>query len=102
MNVHILIFCCRDAGVIAIGHFVWSILSVLFVFSLLGVAHEKQSINMDNIKNSEQATAITGKNFWLVGITLAESALAVLDYNWLWSGLLVIHYLEIGMIIYTV
>ena len=50
---------------------------------------------MDNIKNSEQATAITGKNFWLVGITLAESALAVLDYNWLWSGLLVIHFLEI-------
>ena len=67
---------CRDAGVIAIGHFVWSILSVLFVFSLLGVAHQKESINMENIKNSEHAVAITGKGFWLVGITLAETAIA--------------------------
>ena len=59
----------RDAGVIAIGHFVWSILSVLFVFSLLGVAHEKQSINMDNIRNSDHAVSITGKGYWLVGKT---------------------------------
>ena len=81
-------FSCRDAGVIAIGHFVWSILAILFVFSLIGVAHKKQSLNIDNIKNSDLATAITGRGFWLVGITLAESALAGMDYNWLWSGLL--------------
>lgn len=73
---------------IAIGHFVWSILGVLFVFSLIGVAHEKQSLNIENIKNSDMATAITGKGFWLIGVTLAESALAGMDYNWLWSGLL--------------
>jgi hypothetical protein len=30
--------------------------------------------------------SITGKNFWLVGITMAESSLASLEYNWLWSG----------------
>jgi hypothetical protein len=28
----------RDAGIIAIGHFVWSILGVIFVFSLVPVA----------------------------------------------------------------
>ena len=31
---------------------------------------------------------ITGTGFWLVGVTLAESALSDLEYNWLWSGLL--------------
>ncbi len=30
--------------------------------------------------------SITGRNFWLVGVTLAESSLASLEYNWLWSG----------------
>ena len=78
----------RDAGVIAIGHFVWSILSVLFVFALIGVAHEKQSINIDNIKNSPTASAITGEGFWLMGSTLTELALAAMDFNWLWAGLL--------------
>ena len=32
--------------------------------------------------------SITGRNFWLIGITLAESSLASLEYNWLWSGML--------------
>ena len=61
---------------------------MLFVFSLIGVAHEKQSLNMENIKNSNMASSITGKGFWLIGVTLAESAFAGMDYNWLWSGLL--------------
>jgi len=78
----------RDAGVIAIGHFVWSILAVLFVFSLIGVAHSSQTINIENIKDSATATAITGKGFWLIGVTLAESAITRMDYNWLWTGLL--------------
>ena len=73
---------------IAIGHFVWSILGVLFVFSLIGVAHSSQTINIENIKDSDLATAITGKGFWLIGVTLAESAITRMDYNWLWTGLL--------------
>ena len=32
--------------------------------------------------------SITGRGFWLIGDTLAESALAAFEYNWLWSGLL--------------
>ena len=72
---------------IAIGHFVWAILAVLFVFSLLGVAHSSKTINIENLK-SDMATAITGKGFWLIGVTLAESAITGMDYNWLWSGLL--------------
>lgn len=78
----------RDAGVIAIGHFVWAILAVLFVFSLIGVAHSSQTINIENLKDSDMATAITGKGFWLIGVTLAESAITRMDYNWLWTGLL--------------
>ena len=53
---HNVNFCYRDAGVIAIGHFVWSILAVLFVFSLIGVAHSSQTINIENIKDSDMAT----------------------------------------------
>ena len=73
---------------IAIGHFVWAILAVLFVFSLIGVAHSSQTINIENLKDSDMATAITGKGFWLIGVTLAESAITRMDYNWLWTGLL--------------
>jgi hypothetical protein len=42
----------RDAGIIAIGHFVWSILGVIFVFSLLGVSHNTQSINIDQLRSN--------------------------------------------------
>ena len=70
---------------IAIGHFVWSILSVLFVFALIGVVHEKQSIYIENLKQDHK---ITGQGFWLMGSFLTEDALAALDFNWLWAGLL--------------
>ena len=76
---------------LTVGHFVWTLLSVLFVFSLLGVANNAQRINIDNLRDEDGAklfVTITGKGFWLVGVTLAESALSSLEYNWLWSGLL--------------
>ena len=75
LHIYISIYFFRDAGVIAIGHFVWAILAVLFVFSLIGVAHSSQTINIENLKDSDMATAITGKGFWLIGVTLAESAI---------------------------
>ena len=106
-----LSFLYRDAGIISIGHFVWTILSVLFVFALLGVADAQKRINLDNLKVCLQKkqrgysisnilsltqdpdgallfVSITGRGFWLIGDTLAESALAAFEYNWLWSGLL--------------
>ena len=102
----------RDAGVIVIGHFVWTILSILLVFSLLGVADHSGKINIKNLTSPSAALAALGdtdgdsvaaaaaatttaiaegliaKDFWLIGITLAETALGGLEYNWLWSGLL--------------
>ena len=102
----------------------WTILSVLFVFALLGVADAQKRINLDNLKVLKYCTywfrclvvnlkplkppttsphhafltkdpdgallfvSITGRGFWLIGDTLAESALAAFEYNWLWSGLL--------------
>ena len=42
----------RDAGIIAIGHFVWSILGIIFVFSLLGISHNNQSINIDQLRSN--------------------------------------------------
>ena len=61
------------------------------MFSLLGVANNEQKINIDNLRDPEGAKlfiTITGQGFWLLGVTLAESALGSLEYNWLWSGLL--------------
>ena len=93
-------FIHRDAGVVAIGHFVWSIMGVLMVFSLIGVTLNKQIIDINTIKNmttftfhkriviDSEAIGATGKGFWLIGITLAESAMQSMDFNWLWSGLL--------------
>jgi len=95
----------RDAGVIVIGHFVWTILSILLVFSLLGVADHSGKIIIKQLKSSPgtfasvvdadvdgsslgMAESLIAKDFWLIGITLAETALGGLDYNWLWSGLL--------------
>ena len=90
---------------IVIGHFVWTILSILLVFSLLGVADHSGKIIIKQLKSSPgtfasvvdadvdgsslgMAESLIAKDFWLIGITLAETALGGLDYNWLWSGLL--------------
>lgn len=81
----------RDAGVVAIGHFVWTILSVLLVFALLGITNNLQRINIDNLREvngGESFAKITGSGFWLIGVTLAESAFGSVEFNWLWSGLL--------------
>ena len=95
----------RDAGVIVIGHFVWTILSILLVFSLLGVADHSGKIIIKQLKSSPgtfasvvdadvdgsslgMAESLIARDFWLIGITLVETALGGLDYNWLWSGLL--------------
>ncbi len=69
----------------------WTALSVLFVFALLGVANHLKRINLDNLKDPDGAklfVTITGKGFWLIGDTLASSAINKMEYNWLWSGLL--------------
>jgi hypothetical protein len=78
----------RDCGIIVIGHFVWTILSVLFVFSLLGVADEKQLLVLKQLINRDETVGLIGRDFWLIGDTLAESSLAGMELNWLWSGLL--------------
>ena len=78
----------RDAGIIVIGHFVWTILSILFVFSLLGVADAENKIIIKQLTANDAAEGIIAKDFWMIGITLAETALGGLEYNWLWSGLL--------------
>ena len=65
----------RDAGIIAIGHFVWSILCVLFVFSLIGVVSESKVINADQFDNPKDIVSVTGTGIWLITSTLAESAI---------------------------
>ena len=77
-----------DCGIVVIGHFVWTILSVLFVFSLLGVADEKQLLVLKQLINGDETVGLIGRDFWLIGDTLAESSLAGMELNWLWSGLL--------------
>ena len=61
---------------------------MLFVFSLLGVADEKQLLVLKNLINRDETVGLIGRDFWLIGDTLAESSLAGMELNWLWSGLL--------------
>ena len=61
---------------------------MLFVFSLLGVADEKQLLVLKQLINGDETVGLIGRDFWLIGDTLAESSLAGMELNWLWSGLL--------------
>jgi len=62
----------RDAGIIAIGHFVWSMLCVIFVFSLLGVSHNSQSINIDQLIRNNIGS-------WVKFISTLPFALSIKD-----------------------
>ena len=56
---------------------VWVILSVLLVFSLLGVTHDLQTINLHNLQGEDlQGVSIIGDGVILTGVTLVETALA--------------------------
>ena len=58
------------------------------MFSLLGVADEKQLLVLKQLINGDETVGLIGRDFWLIGDTLAESSLAGMELNWLWSGLL--------------
>ena len=58
------------------------------MFSLLGVADEKQLLVLKQLINRDETVGLIGRDFWLIGDTLAESSLAGMELNWLWSGLL--------------
>uniref|UniRef100_A0A0K2TLA7 Sodium-dependent nutrient amino acid transporter 1 n=1 Tax=Lepeophtheirus salmonis TaxID=72036 RepID=A0A0K2TLA7_LEPSM len=78
----------RDAGIIATGHFFWSIFCMFLVFTLLGVADGHEHIHIENFSDPDKVVPIIGKGFWFIGKTLIESSIVHLEYPWLWSGLL--------------
>ena len=80
----------RDTAIIIVSNLVWAILSVLLVFSLLGVTHNLQTINLTNLARDPDSLSITGSGLWLVGVTIMETALANIATGWLWAGLLFI------------
>ena len=80
----------RDTAIIIGSNLVWAVLSVLLVFSLLGVTHSLQTINLNNISRDPASLSITGEGLWLVGVTILETALANIATGWLWAGLLFI------------
>lgn len=80
----------RDSAIIICSNFVWSILSILLVFSLLGVTHNLQTINLNNLAGDPDLVSITGSGIWLTGVTMVEAALATLTSGWLWAGLMFI------------
>ena len=80
----------RDTGIILATNLVWVVLASLLVLSLLGVTHNLQTINLEQLasSNGRDPTSITGSGLWLAGVTLVEAALASLATGWLWAGLL--------------
>ena len=77
----------RDCAIMVISHLVWVILAVLLTFSLLGVAHNTQTINLTNLASDPALISITGHGVWLAAITLIETSLANISTGWLWAGL---------------
>merc|ERR1711892_251689 len=76
-----------DCVIIITSHLVWVILVVLLTFSLLGVAHHTQTINLTNLASDPALVSITGHGVWLAAITLIETSLATISFGWLWAGL---------------
>ena len=77
----------RDCYTIIIFHLLWVILLILLTFSLLGVAHSTQTINLTNLAQDPAILSITGQNVWLVAITLIETSLSTINYGWFWAGI---------------
>ena len=92
----------RDCCVLVAAHIVWIVLSCLLSLALLGVAHSRQAINLDCLAASpaECDTAIvsvTGKDIWLVTMTMIETSLASVSFGWLWAGLFLLLLLITGI-----
>ena len=80
----------RDTAIMIASNLVWAVLSILLVFSLLGVTHSLQTINLTHVLASEPglSVSITGSGLLMAGVTLVETALASVATGWLWAGLL--------------
>ena len=117
----------RDCCVLIAGHLVWLVLSCLLSLALLGVAHSRQVIALTSIVNltldiiitnantmvCRQAinlncvtspaecdmaiVSVTGKDIWLVTMTIIETSLASVSFGWLWAGLLLLLLVITGM-----
>ena len=72
------------------SNLVWAVLSILLVFSLLGITHSLQTINLTHVLASEPglSVSITGSGLLMAGVTMVETALASVATGWLWAGLL--------------
>merc|ERR1711892_1100809 len=77
----------RDCAIITISHLLWVILAILLTFSLLGVAHHTQTINLTNLASDPALVSTTGHGVWLVAITLIETSLVSISIGWLWTSL---------------
>ena len=61
------------------SNLVWAVLSILLVFSLLGVTHSLQTINLTHVLASEPglSVSITGSGLLMAGVTLSSFALTL-------------------------
>ena len=117
----------RDCCVLIAGQIVWLVLSCLLSLALLGVAHSRQvtdltsivSLTLHIIINNANTTtcrqainlncvtspaecdmaivSVTGKDIWLVTMTIIETSLASVSFGWLWAGLLLLLLVITGM-----
>merc|ERR1711899_676069 len=91
----------RDCCVLIAGHIVWLVLSCLLSFALLGVAHSRQAINLNCVTSPAECdmaiVSVTGKDIWLVTMTIIETSLASVSFGWLWAGLLLLLLVITGM-----
>ena len=81
----------RDSWVVTLGHVIFSLLSVLLVLSLTGVAHQKSLISLpDTGAEAGPGLAnisIFGDSVGLSNIVLVLETFSSINFGWLWSAL---------------
>ena len=87
----------KDCIIIIIGHVLWVILTVVMVFSIIGIVFNSRQINITNKEEYWEFVDSIGSGLWLVGVTMVESVLTKISYGWLWSVLLFVLIILIGV-----
>ena len=74
----------RDCAIIIFFNILWVILAIFFTFSLLGVAHDTEAINIQTVSG---LSLLNPRQGWLSSIPVIETAFSTVTTGWLWAGL---------------
>ena len=87
----------HDCMIVIIGHVLWVILTLTMVFSIIGIAFNSKNINITNQEEYWHFVDSIGSGLWLVGVTMVEVVLTQIPLGWVWSVLLFVMIIMVGV-----